>query len=220
MKVGTDGVLLGAWADVTDAKTVLDIGTGSGLIALMIAQRAAEATIDAVEILESDAIQARENVDRSPWASRIKVHQTPIQDFESSRTYDLIVSNPPYFTKSQLPERQHRASVRHTVTLSHDELISAAAKLLASKGKFATILPPAVYEQFVVQADKVGLHVRQCVSFHTRPGKPVERYLLEMVKEPTQKVAESMCLYTGAFDDRRKDMWSSEYRALVGEFYL
>src|SRR5690349_11091056 len=98
MKVGTDGVLVGAWVDVSGVSRVLDIGTGSGLIALMVAQRTPnEVIIDAVENLEPDARQAKENADRSPWSQRIHVHCSTIQNFSRAKYYDLIVSNPPYF---------------------------------------------------------------------------------------------------------------------------
>jgi tRNA1Val (adenine37-N6)-methyltransferase len=220
MKVGTDGVLLGAWADVTNARHILDIGTGSGLIALMLAQRNTTAIIDGVEILEVDARQAVENAARSPWPNRIAVHNTSIQTFEPKTRYDLIVSNPPYFTKSQLPTLRGRASVRHTLSLSHDELIVAAAKLLQPTGALTVILPPATRDEFIKEAEKNGLYTSRQLSFQTRPARPIERYLLEFRKHPRPVQPESMCLYAGAFADASNDPWSPEYRALVGDFYL
>jgi tRNA1Val (adenine37-N6)-methyltransferase len=220
MKVGTDGVLLGAWADVTNARHILDIGTGSGLIALMLAQRNTTAIIDGVEILEVDARQAVENAARSPWPNRIAVHNTSIQTFEPKTRYDLIVSNPPYFTRSQLPPVHSRASVRHTVSLSHEELIISATKLLQPQGAFCVILPPTSREQFVREAEQSGLYTTRQLSFQTRPARPVERCLVEFRKRPRPVQLESMCLYAGAFADASNDPWSPAYRALVGDFYL
>src|SRR3954468_22106190 len=115
MKVGTDAVLLGAWADVSDSKSILDIGTGCGVIALMLAQRNGGATIDAVEIDEASAIQAKENFERSPW--KLNVFNTSIQEF-AHPPYDLIVSNPPFFSESLLPPTTKRQLARHTKSLS------------------------------------------------------------------------------------------------------
>jgi tRNA1Val (adenine37-N6)-methyltransferase len=220
MKVGTDGVLLGAWADVSGARFILDIGTGSGMIALMLAQRNAMAIIDGVEILESDAGQAVENVARSPWPDRITIYHSPIQMFESGRKYDLVVSNPPYFTRSYLPPVDTRASVRHTVSLNHVELISRCTQLLEPQGAFCVILPPESLESFVEEAASSGLNVHRQLSFQTRPGRPVERYLIEFRPGPRTAQHESMCLYSGPFEGQGKDSWSSGYRKLVGDYYL
>ncbi|MGC4023205.1 MAG: methyltransferase, partial [Cyclobacteriaceae bacterium] len=142
MKVGTDAVLLGAWMDLDNAQSILEIGTGSGVIALMVAQRTpADAHIDAIEIEEQDATQAKENVKNSPWPSKIGIHQAAFQDFENKTKYDLIFSNPPYFNKSLLPPSSERSRVRHTNTLSYEELIVHSLRLINTKGKLAVILP-------------------------------------------------------------------------------
>ena len=179
-KVGTDGVLLGAWVDVTNKKNILDIGTGSGVIALMLAQRtSSEALIDAVEIQPEDAQQARENVQRSPWAERIRVHQTSIQEFQSHQKFDLIVSNPPFFVNSWLPPTEKRATVRHTQNLNFDELLQAVLKFISADGVFAIVLPFTEALQFIKKAESNHLYnVRRC-EFSSRPHKPVERLLLE-----------------------------------------
>jgi tRNA1Val (adenine37-N6)-methyltransferase len=126
-KIGTDGVLLGAWADVSNVQYILDVGTGTGVIALMMAQRTAGSVlIDAVEIEKEDSEQALQNVLQSPWASRIGVHHTAIQNFSPSRQYDLVISNPPYFVNSWKPPEKKRSQARHTHELSFDELLTAA----------------------------------------------------------------------------------------------
>src|SRR5688572_12121371 len=159
MKVGTDSVLLGAWADVREAHQILDIGTGNGTIALMLAQRTGKnAVIDAVEIEETDVLQADENFTKSPWHSRIHLYHTAVQKFFPERKYDLIVTNPPYFNNSQQPPNEKRQRARHTTTLPHNELISAAHRLLKQHGKFNIILPFKEGLQFMALASQWHLY--------------------------------------------------------------
>ena len=146
MKVGTDGVLLGAWANTDNAKRILDIGTGTGVIALQMAQRNPVAQIHAVEIDETAAHRARANFDLSPWAERMNVEQTAVQEFSPAEKFDLIVSNPPYFVDSLLPPDAKRSTARHTHDLSFEELDSAVCQLLADDGLFALILPVTEFE--------------------------------------------------------------------------
>src|SRR5688572_25791334 len=137
MKVGTDAVLLGAWVSVDQAQSILDIGTGNGTIALMLAQRSSEvASIEAVEIEATDALQAEENFKNSPWHAKIELHHTSIQNFFPQKKYDLIVSNPPYFNNSHRPPNERRHQARHTITLPYHELIDATVRLLNNGGKF------------------------------------------------------------------------------------
>ena len=141
MKVGTDGVLLGAWASVERARRILDIGTGTGLVALMLAQRSLlDAKIVALEIDEAAAGQARENVARSPWQERIEVVQADFKKYRSSDKFDVIVSNPPYFVDSlECPDRQ-RAAARHNDSLTYEELLEGVNRLLAADGLFKRTL--------------------------------------------------------------------------------
>lgn len=215
MKVGTDGVLLGAWVDVAQANTVLDVGTGSGVIALMLAQRtSAEARIDAIEVDKNSAEQALENVRQSPWGKKIIVHHSPLQGFRSSKKYDLIVSNPPYFNNSLPPPERARADARHTDTLSHHELLAHSKQLLAPSGRLAVVLPFAEGKAFISMASITGLFcVRQC-SFYSRQGKPQERWLLEFALEPRTIKTEKLLLFA---DDNN---WSEDYKDLTRDFYL
>lgn len=215
MKVGTDGVLLGAWVDIAQAKQVLDVGTGSGVIALMLAQRtSAELTVDAIEVDKNSAEQALENVQQSPWANNIIVHHSPLQSFHSSKKYDLIVSNPPYFNNSLLPPEQTRVSARHTDTLAHHELLAYSKKSLAPAGRLAVILPFAEGKAFISMASITGLFcVRQC-AFFSRKRKPQERWLLEFAVEPCTIKTEKLLLFA---DDNN---WSEVYKDLTRDFYL
>lgn len=136
-KVGTDAVLIGSWAKVNEARTILDIGTGTGIIALMMAQKS-RATIDAIDIEQSSYEQATENASHSIWADRIKVYHTSLQDFANKTTkkYDAIITNPPYFVDSSKAPDEERSHARHTDTLTFADLISGVKKLLNDTGLF------------------------------------------------------------------------------------
>jgi tRNA1Val (adenine37-N6)-methyltransferase len=214
MKVGTDGVLLGAWADVTHAKRILDVGTGSGVIALMLAQRTNEKTqIDAIDISSIDCDQARENIAQSPWPEKISVHHTSLQLFESDQ-YDLIVSNPPYFINSYKPPTSGRTNARHTETLGHHELLLHAKRMLNPVGSLAVVLPLIEANQFQEIAQHNGWHATRKCTFQSKIRKPIERILLEfqLVERPLHE--ESLVLY-----DENGD-WSAAYRNLTKDFYL
>lgn len=133
MKVGTDGVLLGAWAEIRTAdRRILDIGTGTGLIALMMAQRAPEARITGIDII--DVSEARENAEASPWNDRLTFERTSVQKFESPEPFDLILSNPPFFVDSLTCPDNGRTTARHTVTLPYEDLCDAVVRLWLRKG--------------------------------------------------------------------------------------
>lgn len=215
MKVGTDGVLLGAWADVRHATQILDIGTGSGVIALILAQRTTDDTyIDAVELLHEDAHQAMENVFMSPWKNRIKIHSLPVQEFASEKKYDLIISNPPFFMDSQAPPDKKRHQARHAVTLTYDELSDTVVRLLKKTGRFNVILPFTEGLRFISQVKNSGLFCSRQFGFKSRKEKPIERWLLEFTLQPADKETGEITLYN-EFNE-----WSEEYRRLTKAFYL
>lgn len=214
-KIGTDGVLLGAWVDIGEAQRILDIGTGSGLIALMVAQRSdAEVLIDAIEINEVDVAQARKNVDNSPWASKVMVHHIALQQFHSSDQYDLIVSNPPYFMNSWLPPDENRTKARHTSDLSFEALLKSSKNLLSGNGRLAVVLPLNEAEIFKTLASEEQLYLNRSLSFQSRKEKPIERMLMEFGKNRVPIEAENLVLYSEG------EVWSPEYRSLTKDFYL
>ena len=180
MKVGTDGVLLGAWAAVRPQdRRMLDIGTGTGLIALMLAQRAPEAHVTGVDI--DDVGQARENAAASPWSGRVAFAQCPVQEFETPEPFDLIVSNPPFFVDSLTCPDRGRTAARHAVHLPFGDLRDAVLRLLAPGGRFAVILPTAEAERFLaVCAGRLALVRRTDVR--TTPRRPAKRALMEFVR--------------------------------------
>lgn len=214
MKVGTDGVLLGAWTSLNHAKHILDIGTGTGVIALILAQRAKQATIDAVEIEKEAFEDATENITSSPWADRIRVHHCPIQDFNSTTQFDLIVSNPPYFQNSFKPPDTKRGIARHTQQLTFTELLIITKKFLAPSGKLSIILPYAEGLEFITLASKFGFYCSRKWSFRTRTEKPVERWLLEFSGIKVVPEEGQILLY------KVGEEWSEEYKKLTSDFYL
>lgn len=161
MKVGTDGILLGAWAPVAEVKRILDIGTGSGLIALMLAQRAGDAVIDAIEMEPQAAQQAAENVRASPWAARIHIHQADFLTWtpDALQRYDLIVSNPPFYDKGVECGTSQRELARYNTSLEHDALLRGAAQLITEEGRFCVVLPQASGTAFTQKAQEMGWHL-------------------------------------------------------------
>lgn len=217
MKVGTDGVLLGAWADVTNAKYILDIGTGTGVIAIMLGQRNQKAQIHAVEIDESACDQAQENMKNAPWNERLTAFPLPIQDFvkETSNQYDHIVSNPPFFTGGTFSGNQDRDSVRHTIKLPHSDLLRAVQSLLSPDGKFSVILPFIEGLRFEELAKTYHLYCNRKTEVIPKEGKSVERLLLEFQSEPSDLSTDQLIIQKEGRND-----WTDEYIQLTKDFYL
>lgn len=217
MKVGTDGVLLGAWADPGGVARILDVGTGTGLVALMLAQRS-EAFVDAVEIDRASADQAAENVRGSPWNHRIAMYTDTFQHFaqEPDRQYDLIVSNPPYFRNALLPPDVPRAGARHDTRLSFIDLLSGANRLLHAEGRLSVILPAPAYDAFTGEAWFHRLYPSKCLWIRSVPGKERSRCLIELTRTAVPApVEQELTLRDG--DGRNL---SEGYRALTRDFYL
>jgi tRNA1Val (adenine37-N6)-methyltransferase len=217
MKVGTDGVLLGAWADPGGAARILDVGTGTGLVALMLAQRS-EARIDAVEIDPAAADQAAENVWESPWGHRISVYNEAFQHFAggTDMRYDMIVSNPPYFRNALQPHDAARAGARHDTRLSFAGLLSGADRLLPAVGRLCVILPAPAYEAFTGEAWFHRLYPSKCLWIRSVPGKEMSRCLLELARTAVPAPVEQELVLRES-DGRSL---SEGYRALTREFYL
>lgn len=214
MKVGTDGVLLGAWVNVyEDEEYILDIGAGTGVISLMLAQRNSTAEIQGVDI--EDISQANENAMQSPWGDRVQFERCAIQEYQPAEQYDLIVSNPPYFVDSlKCPDAQ-RTSARHTQTLPFDELRDAVFRLLAEGGRFAVILPTAEMESFISICDG-HLYPLRRTDVQTVVGGVVKRVMVEFSKLKVVDIYTS----TLAIEAGERHDYTKEYRALCGDFYL
>lgn len=215
MKVGTDGVLLGAWANVNGAKTVLDIGTGTGLIALMIAQRNLVAKIDAIEIDEKSFQEARFNITQSNWSNRITILHGKIQEYFVDKKYDLIISNPPFFTAGTLSPNKNRHQARHNAALSQNELLNAVKRLLKETGRFCMILPVQEGAELTDLAVEKELYVSRKTAFFAKRHKTQERWLLEFCTTPTA------CSTVNELVQYDQDgQWSNAYKALTKNFYL
>lgn len=217
MKVGTDGVLLGAWADVQNAEKILDIGTGSGVIAIMLAQRAERAEIHAVEVDGASAEQATENMQASPWSERLKVFHTSIQEYARSASgrYQLIVSNPPFFSGGTFSHNQDRNSVRHTIKLPHGDLLSAVRNLLSSEGRFSLVLPYIEGLRFQELARNYNLYCTQVTEVMPKKDKPVERLLMQFERQVKPLVKDSLVI-----QNENRNEWTEDYVRLAGDFYL
>ncbi|MDD5183719.1 MAG: methyltransferase [Paludibacter sp.] len=216
MKVGIDGVLLGIWASVENPQSVLDIGTGTGLIALMIAQRS-NAKIDAIDIDENAVLQAKENVSNSPWPDRIHVSETSLQNLAKNpvRLYDLIVSNPPFFINSTKTPTGNRTLARHTDSLSHEELIENATLLLKPTGRICIILPVNVGLHCIAFAVKKGLYCSKQCTVYPKPQASGKRLLLEFRKQQTEKEVSELVIETN-----ERYQYSPAFTELAKEFYL
>lgn len=212
MKVGTDGVLLGAWAGVAGAGRVLDIGAGTGLLSLMIAQRAPAAEVHGVEIDEQSAQQAAENAAASPWADQVRIVHSSIQEFAKTcpYTYDLIISNPPFFRESLKPPGKERGAARHAENaMPHSDLLRAVRTMLAPQGRFCLILPVREARDFLLEATPCLLYATRVQEVCSRPGLPAIRALLELEKN-SKPLQQSPVLAVE----------SEAFRELTREFYL
>lgn len=239
MKVGTDGVLLGAWVSLPEGEAekphrILDIGTGTGVIALMLAQRTDVSTrIDAVEIEPEAAAEASGNFAASPWSDRLQVHSVSVQQWAAEpangKRYDLIVSNPPYFmagsdfrrgfdiSEAATQPTAARVAARHAEQLPFGELISSVRMLLHPHGRFAAIFPYREAGIFIAQAASRGLFVRRIAEIRGTPRKPVKRIAVECTFDrPAREaiVSETLCIEDGA------GSFTAAYRELTRDFYL
>lgn len=216
MKVGTDAVMLGAWADIDGCTKILDVGTGTGIIAIMLAQRS-NAGIDAVEIEVTAYKQAIQNTTNCSWAERLKVYHISFQDFSdvNSNLYDHIVSNPPYFVNSLKTNQKTRNIARHTDTLPYSSLLDGSLKLLSYEGKLSVILPYAEGSVFIVEAAKRGLFCNKKTNIKTVPNAPIKRLLLEFSKTANPLQEDYIVIGTG-----QHEQYSEKYKELTKEFYL
>ena len=214
MKVGSDSVILGAWADITTGKDILDIGTGTGLLALMAAQRNPSASITAVEIDPDAACQAKQNVSASPWSGRIEVVQADIRYYHCGHKFDAILCNPPYFSKSLRSPKGQRNIARHDETLDFADLSDAAARLLSESGKFFLIVPYDSLSEITGAAAISGLQLQECILVHTRPCKNPKRVLLSF----GHKYQEAHRTALHIADETQAE--TMEYIELVKDFYL
>lgn len=216
MKVGTDGVLLGAWTNILNAHYVLDIGTGTGLIALMLAQRCG-AVIDAIDIDKDACEQAKENVAASPFNKQIHVYHTPLAEYIplEGRRYNLIVSNPPYFVNSLKCPDKKRQTARHTDTLPLSELLQKCRQLLTTDGRLALILPYEQKERLLELSQEAYFYLLRETDVCPTPKSQPKRVLVELAVQPVEHPQSNLLTI-----EQERHRYTEEFQAMVRDFYL
>ena len=217
MKVGTDGVLLGAWASppISEGGLYLDVGTGTGLIALMLAQRFLMAKIEGIDIDDASIKQAKENVKESVFCQQIEVRKQDFLNLDSfSRKYDLIVSNPPFYVEDTLGGKEARDIARHSTFLPFEKLVSNAAFLLKEGGHFSVIIPHKSASELISLCAQNGLYLTRRMDIRSTEKKPFKRTLLEFSTSIQSTVTSILTLY-----DQQQNR-TYEYAELTSEFYL
>lgn len=216
MKVGTDGVLLGAWTRPGNARTILDLGTGTGLIALMIAQKC-DAVIDAIDIDKPATEQAEENFSLSPWSNRLNAIHESVQEYvkHTSKRYELIVSNPPYFMGAHPAPDEARNVARHMdESLSIEELTSCVKNLLKSHGRFCVILPFMEGMKFLEYAETHGLYANHLTKVKTKSDKTEKRLMMELELVRRNMVEDELTI------QEADDTYTDQYVELTRDYYV
>jgi tRNA1Val (adenine37-N6)-methyltransferase len=220
MKVGTDGVLLGAWCKTENyPDTILDIGSGTGVISLMLAQRCDAMTIDAVELDESAYEQTVDNFEKSDWGDRLYCYNATFQEFaneisEEEETYDLIVSNPPFYTDDFETEDTSRNKARFTSSLSFEDLLKGVSKILSNSGTFSVILPFKEDENFINLAKQNELFLNRACTIQGNSTSEIKRSLLEFSFQEIEIKREHLIIETS------RHKYTEEYINLTKDFYL
>jgi tRNA1Val (adenine37-N6)-methyltransferase len=219
MKVGTDSIMLGSWVQTKHAQGILDIGTGSGLLGIMLAQKAQDTClIDGIDIDPAAISQAKDNAKDCPWAERLNFQQTSLQHFPIGKDYDLIVCNPPYFpinlSANKTYSAQNRQNARQTIELDHPTLLQEVLNRLSPTGQFCCVLPADVAKLFVLNAESVGLFCTKELQVQPKQQAPVTRFLLEFSRIKETKTCEKLSIYN------HLGSYSKEYIALCKDYYL
>jgi tRNA1Val (adenine37-N6)-methyltransferase len=214
MKVGTDAVLLGCWANVEGIMHILDVGTGTGVIALICAQRNSEALIEAIELDEGSAEDARYNFEIAPWKDRLKMHEGDFLKIVSGQKFDLIISNPPYFSQSLRAANPSRNAARHDDSLPADAFLRQCKSLVEEKGRIALILPYNQLERWVDEAAKFRFFPSRICHVFTLAHKDPARVMIELTKDfEEEPKMESFLVQKSPGES------SDAYKELAKEFY-
>ena len=214
-KVGTDGVLLGAYADISNSKRILDVGTGSGLIALMLAQRS-DAEIVAIEPDPDSYTQACENAGISKWCKRIRIENCDLQGFfPDDPLFDLIVTNPPYFIDSLRNRDMPKSKARHNFSLNHTDILKGVARLLKDDGRLQLILPWAEGNLFIAEAQEFGLYCNDILKIKPVPSGIIRRIIVCFSRNKSIVAEKFLTIEKGTRHD-----YTQDYKNLTKDFYL
>jgi tRNA1Val (adenine37-N6)-methyltransferase len=214
-KVGTDGVLLGSCADISGVRSILDIGTGTGLISIMLAQRC-DAEITAIEPDQGSFVQSCENVSQCPWSDRIEVIHSNLQNFDQEKVkFDLIVTNPPYFSDSLKNPDPRKSDARHTDSLNTNEILKGVLKFLKEEGSLQLILPYVEGNIFIAEASNYGLYCNSILKIRPLPTSEIRRLILKFSKIQ-KKLSESFL----TIEHGKRHEFTEEYINLTRDFYL
>ncbi len=213
MKVGTDSVLLGAWTTCHGFEQGLDIGSGTGILSLMLAQRNPRLHITGIEPNEDAFRQACENMELSPWSDRLRCQASTLQDFNPDRTFNLIISNPPFYEDDTSAPDAGRAQARQASHLSSTELLDGVNRLLTPKGQFAVIQPEDTAIRFILLAAEYGLFLRRQCQVFPDDHKPAHRRMMEFCRTRGEAVQERLMI-------RKAEVLSAEFKDLTRPFYL
>lgn len=216
MKVGTDGVLLGVCVPNGHWHRILDVGAGTGLVSLMLAQRFAMTHIDAVELDKEAFEQCAENFERSPWADRLNAIHTDFNLFSASQHYDLVVSNPPWFNNSLKNPCVKRQTARHTDTLSAADLFQGVSEILDVNGLFVMIIPYLSLDEVINTAAGIGLFVQRIVSVRPKPDTEFKRAVVMFGFKPCQSVENDQL----TVESNVRHSYSPQFSLLTEQFYL
>lgn len=217
MRVGTDCVLIGAWCSAEGRQRILDVGTGTGVVALIVAQRSPIAVVDAVEIDDESFEEASENFASSPWSNRLTAVKADFREYVHScaKSYDLIVSNPPFFTNGALPPNVGRMVARHCTSLTFVDLLCGAKRLLADDGRVAIITPADAERQVEAAVIESDLRTIRKTYVYSKPGTQPRRILWEMTNSPYPHLEIDELTISESSGD-----YTPQYRALTNPFYL
>lgn len=214
MKVGTDGVLLGAWAGQGEHfERILDVGTGTGLIALMMAQRFPKAQVTGIELDREAALQARENAVNSPFSERVEIGQGDFFDWAPSQRFDLIVSNPPFYEFAHPTNHPERDMARHRHSFNLSRFFAKCPEILSPSGSLAMILPSDIYGKLEISDN--GWHPKRICEVFPSPSKISHRTILELQQFPSPTIQEKITI-----ENNGRHQYSPEYIKLTQDFYL
>jgi len=214
MKIGTDGILIGAWSNSSEKKNALDIGSGTGVISLIIAQRFDDIKVDSLENSKNAIIDAKQNIKNCIWHKNINLIEKDFNKFKPVVKYDLIVSNPPYFINSLKPINTDRSNARHESSLSYKKILKFSIDHLSNLGSLNIILPYDQLDKALSTSKAIGLNLKRTCTVYPKPNKPPHRVLLEFSKINSKTIEEELII-----EEFGRHKYSKDYKKLTRDFY-